>query len=299
MKSFTATIVLGIATHTVAAFGSAPKFLTDLLPSDDEIRQMVAGLSVESSDDTAHHRRLGSSNKYAYVQFYEDSCSRARQEALVHVEECTTSTSSGGSDVALWYRATATNEVSLDVWLGTTQCSGTPLSTTLSFSPTCNWHTNATATTSYSVKGTDVLYDLYTDDKCTVSQYSADVNDLNKLMDGMLEGGTSTCQKHEVGSGSLKVSADDTGVTLAQYASEDCSGTQVASKKILPGECTFVSSAISGSKDNVYVYLGGSEGACEIGQFKYCPPSSASLPSINIVTFMFMMILTITQLGFN
>jgi hypothetical protein len=296
MKSFTATIVLGIATHTVAAFSSAPKFLTDLLPSDDEIRQMVAGLSVESSDDTAHHRRLGSSNKYAYVQRYEESCSRAGRELLVHLEECV-SWNSGGTDVAVWYRATATNEVSMDIWLGTTQCSGTPLSTTLVASPTCNWHTNATATTSYSVKGTDVLYDLYTDDKCTVSSYS--VNGANKLLDNMLEGGSSTCQKHEVGSGSMHLSADDTGMTAAQFTSEDCTGTQVTSKKILPGECTFVSSAISGSENNVYVYLGGSEGACELGQFKYCPPSSASLPSINIVAFMFMMILTITQLGFN
>ena len=139
---------------------------------DIDVEMMVANALASSkgvasgSPLLGHRRKLGASGKYAVIENFDGAACTSTKNAhqLVHLDECITFTTSGQT-AAIAYTQMAVNKVGMSVWLGTT-CTGAAATTKLVVNSTCaaalnTMGQNATAISPYTLKDSDVMWDLY------------------------------------------------------------------------------------------------------------------------------------------
>ena len=139
---------------------------------DVDVEMMVADALASSkgvasgSPLLGHRRKLGASGKYAVLEnFRGKACTSTKNvHQLVHLDECLTFTT-GGQAAALAFTQMAVNKVGMSIWLSAT-CTGTAALTNLMADSTCAAALNPvgqnmTAISPYTLKDSDVMFDLY------------------------------------------------------------------------------------------------------------------------------------------
>ena len=140
---------------------------------DVDVEMMVANALASSkgvasgSPQLGHRRKLSASGKYAVIENFDGkACTSTKNyHQLVHLDECITFATLSGTVTSLAYIQIAVNKVGMSVWMGTT-CTGTAATTNLVANSTCaaalnTMGQNATAISPYTLKDSDVMFDLY------------------------------------------------------------------------------------------------------------------------------------------